>query len=180
MNRPVFVPMLLLVLAWPCSASPAEVYRWVDDQGGVHFGDRPPPNGDVQVLDIESCETPRCRTAQAEAATRLEALQRERQQWWEDYRRREGERAEQRTQEKPEPNNEIPFYKFRLLQPGLSKGEVLLKVGQADVVEDLESPEGGIIAQKWTYLPRLRGGWLSELFFDRAGYLTRLVRTKTF
>ena len=36
----------------PQSAAQDEVYRWVDDKGVVHFGDRPPQQADVEKISI--------------------------------------------------------------------------------------------------------------------------------
>ena len=38
------------VLAGPAAA---EVYRWVDEQGKVHFGDRPPATAPAEALDLD-------------------------------------------------------------------------------------------------------------------------------
>jgi hypothetical protein len=40
MQRSRLLAMLMLILA--SSFATAEVYKWVDDQGAVHYGDRPP------------------------------------------------------------------------------------------------------------------------------------------
>lgn len=37
----------------------AAVYRWVDEQGRVQFGDRPPPGRELETLNIKSVPTPR-------------------------------------------------------------------------------------------------------------------------
>ena len=50
---------LILLIAFATSAS-AGVYRWVDDSGQVHFGDRPPADGAEQVrLPPSSTYAPR-------------------------------------------------------------------------------------------------------------------------
>ena len=36
----------------PQSAAGEEIYRWVDDNGIVHFGDRPPEQADVETISI--------------------------------------------------------------------------------------------------------------------------------
>ena len=45
------VPLLL------CTTVAAEVYRWTDDQGRVHYGERPPAQG-AQRLDLPSTGPP--------------------------------------------------------------------------------------------------------------------------
>jgi len=42
-----------------CSVAQAGAYRWVDEQGGVHYGDRPPPPGKPgQQIDLPSAPAP--------------------------------------------------------------------------------------------------------------------------
>jgi hypothetical protein len=41
--------ILLLTLAAPCRLSPAEIYKWVDANGDVHYGDQPPDTGAESV-----------------------------------------------------------------------------------------------------------------------------------
>lgn len=46
--------LLLATLLWSAfAADAAEVFRWVDDQGRVHFGDRTPVGVKSQVLTVE-------------------------------------------------------------------------------------------------------------------------------
>jgi len=37
----------------------AEVYRWVDDDGRVHFGDQAPQSDQVEALDLPQSEAPK-------------------------------------------------------------------------------------------------------------------------
>jgi hypothetical protein len=30
----------------------AEIHKWVDEDGRIHYGDRPPASGDIEQLDI--------------------------------------------------------------------------------------------------------------------------------
>lgn len=51
----------LLLTLWVSLASVsayAQAYRWVDDNGKVHFGDRPPAGVSVQSLDLPEPQTP--------------------------------------------------------------------------------------------------------------------------
>lgn len=48
--------LLLLLVLMPCALSPAlaaGVYKWVDEQGQVHFGERPPAKGRAQELQLK-------------------------------------------------------------------------------------------------------------------------------
>jgi glutaredoxin len=65
MYRSLSSPVARWVLLAPlllCAASfaHAEIHRWVDDQGKVHFGDRPPPDVEASVvkLRINTYESP--------------------------------------------------------------------------------------------------------------------------
>lgn len=41
----------------PQSAATEEVYRWVDEDGVVHFGDRRPEQADVEMISIPQSQT---------------------------------------------------------------------------------------------------------------------------
>lgn len=49
--------LLVLLLAATASASAGKVYKWVDEHGNVHFGDRPRDNGaeelEIRVRDAQ-------------------------------------------------------------------------------------------------------------------------------
>lgn len=47
------VAMVVMVLAAAGVAQAQQVYRWVDEQGNVHYTDRPPPERDAEPLPIE-------------------------------------------------------------------------------------------------------------------------------
>ena len=49
-------PFLVLVSLLLVTSAQAEVYRWVDDQGRVHFGDRAPQQGQAQALGMAESE----------------------------------------------------------------------------------------------------------------------------
>ena len=48
---------VLATLLLPGLAS-AEVYRWVDDEGNVHFSDKKPADGQAQEIEIETRQPP--------------------------------------------------------------------------------------------------------------------------
>ena len=61
---------LLLTIVFSVSVS-AEVYKWVDDEGRVHFGDRPDAGSNATRLPGFEVSTP---SAQVEASTRGEPV----------------------------------------------------------------------------------------------------------
>jgi len=79
MQRSRLWAMLVLTLA--SAIASAEVYKWLDDQGNVHYGDRPPDTGS----DPQSLTLPPAPTRDADRAERsllqrrlLEAIDAER------------------------------------------------------------------------------------------------------
>ncbi len=85
------------------AAVAADIYRWTDDNGQVHYGERPPEQG-AKRLDMPSTEAPPGSTDAAAAERRarqkrlLDAYTYEREQD-EAEREREDERARQLAQE---------------------------------------------------------------------------------
>jgi len=68
--------IVALVVLFGASAGAAEVYRWTDADGRVHFADSP-PNGiaEVEKLPIHSAPTDPAQLATAETAMALRAKQ---------------------------------------------------------------------------------------------------------
>jgi len=64
--------IITFTLLWMVASSAwvnAGIYKWVDAEGGVHYGDRPPPQSrSSQNLNIQSCDTAECRAQQQRAA----------------------------------------------------------------------------------------------------------------
>lgn len=42
----------LMLTSWSAAVQADKLYRWVDDQGRVHYGDRPPQNQRAQTLKL--------------------------------------------------------------------------------------------------------------------------------
>lgn len=74
-----------LVVFWPLLAD-AEIYKWTDAQGQVHFGERPPAGAEQLTVRPQVIERDPAMQAQQERADR-----------WFDARREE--RAEQQTRD---------------------------------------------------------------------------------
>lgn len=43
---------LLSLICLACSVASAEVYRWTDEDGRVHFGDKPPRDAETEQVEI--------------------------------------------------------------------------------------------------------------------------------
>jgi hypothetical protein len=52
MNRWVFMGLLWLAAGAPVTAG--EVFKWVDKDGAVHYGDRPPDNAGAQQVNLNT------------------------------------------------------------------------------------------------------------------------------
>ena len=53
MKKYVLVVPLCLVCLFTSGACVAEIYKWVDENGRVHFGDAPAENQNVEQVDLE-------------------------------------------------------------------------------------------------------------------------------
>jgi hypothetical protein len=71
-----FVCGLLLATA-PAAPAGSEVFRWVDEQGQVHFGDCPPPDCRSEQIEIAPGPSERSVRAAQERAEQLRAAERE-------------------------------------------------------------------------------------------------------
>lgn len=46
-----WLPLLMLLVAFPVAGQ--GIHKWVDDQGNIHYGDRPPVTVEAELLDIQ-------------------------------------------------------------------------------------------------------------------------------
>lgn len=90
----------LLVLA--CTPAAAQVYRWTDEEGVVHYGDRPPAQGGGEAVDLRPSELgpdhPEVRARRERRERLLRAFAKERRE------RQEKAEAERREREQRERN----------------------------------------------------------------------------
>lgn len=109
MYKPLITITLLLTAA-PVSVQAAEVYKWVDEQGRTHYGDKPADDSALSV-DVES-ENP-------EVDPVLEERRRKRDKLLEqfaDERRKAAEEAEKLAAEKAERERKCEQTRNRLWQ----------------------------------------------------------------
>ncbi|MGD2081980.1 MAG: DUF4124 domain-containing protein [Chromatiales bacterium] len=88
-----------LLSAVVCSSTlGAGVYRWVDEQGRTHFGDRPPVSAEAQAVDLPRPAPPSAGPS-AQAQDR-EKARRKLLEYYDDKRAEEKAAAEQARQER--------------------------------------------------------------------------------
>lgn len=85
MKKSGFLLLLLLLIALFAAG---QVYKWVDEQGGVHFGDRPPRQTDAEEVGVP----------QGPSVEEMDAAQREFQQAIEAREERDRELAEKQEE----------------------------------------------------------------------------------
>jgi hypothetical protein len=136
----------------------AQVYRWVDAKGTVHYSDSPPPAGvSATKLDIDTkpgapapdstdCYTVRCQGERMEERIR--------------HRDEADARAlAERAANAPKPVRGLEFRKYISIQRGMSEGELLSVAGEPDFIADQGTTpvsrrgRGGFEVRTWTYLP---------------------------
>ena len=147
----------------------AQVYRWVDDKGTVHYSDSaPPPGVKATVVDIQAKEGPPSPDTQECYTVRCQGERME-----ERLRRRDeldAKLSAERAKSAPPPTRGLEFRNYISIQRGMSEGELLGIAGQPDFIADqgiaLAAPstvQGGqnvrvparaaLSLKTWTYMP---------------------------
>jgi len=127
--------VLLALLAGFAAAASAQIYRWVDQSGQVHYtNERPPKNVPATVVDPDAKESPpappssECYTIRCQGE-RMEERQRKREA--------EEERAyAERAAAAPKPYRGLEFRKYVSIQRGMTEGELLGIAGEPDIKSD--------------------------------------------
>jgi hypothetical protein len=181
--------LLAAILVLLCAPAAAQIYRWIDQNGAVHYSNvKPPKNVAATKIDESSREaapgpeSAECYTIRCQGE-RMEERQR---------RQEESEariRAE-RAAAQPKPNRGLDFRKYVSIQRGMTEGELLGLAGEPDLKSDqgiaIAAPatvqvdgnlstaaRQGLRMMTWTYLPTpgdpftttitLVGGRVSEI-----------------
>ena len=123
----VVVVLLAPTLAW------AQVYRWVDKAGTVHYSNETPPEGvKAATLPIDtrpgapSPDTRECYTVRCQGE-RMEARLREREA-------ADARAAAERAATAPYPPRGLDFRKYVSLQRGMTEGELVAIAGAPDLL----------------------------------------------
>ena len=128
-------------------------YKWVDDKGVTHYGEKPPPGRAAKEIDatpsgstrepgeVKECHTIQCQYERMRAA-RLQ----------EEAERRATEQAEARKSGGETRNRGMSFDTFRKLSTGMPEGEVLLRAGPPDYQSN-QFLSSGYLGKTWYYYP---------------------------
>jgi hypothetical protein len=124
----------VLLVAASCVAH-AEVYRWVDEKGTVHYSNAAPPAGTkAATVDIDANpgapapESAECYTVRCQGE-RLEQRLARREET-------EARLAAERAALMPKPPRGLDFRRYISIQRGMSTGEVLVIAGDPDLLVD--------------------------------------------
>jgi hypothetical protein len=127
--------LLFTVLSILAFAASAQVYRWVDEKGTVHYSDAaPPPGVNAKRVDIDarsgppSADTTECYTLRCQGERLEQRLARREEA--------EGRLAAERTATAPRPPRGLDFRKYVSIQRGMTEGEVLGIAGDPDLLVD--------------------------------------------
>lgn len=160
--------LLLLGAALPVSA---QVYRWVDAKGTVHYSNTAPPAGVKHTtVDIDakagppSADTTECHTVRCQGERMEERL----------LRRQEAEAriAAQRPPAPPPPRG-LEFRKYISLQRGMSESELVVNAGEPDLVFRDRA------LRTYTYLPTLADPFTTVVSV-RSGRIQEIERIRKF
>ena len=123
------------MLALGATSAFAQVYRWVDAKGTVHYSNVAPPEGvKAKIVDVDvkpgaatpeskDCYTIRCQGERLEERlARREAL--------------EARAAAERAASAPRPPHGLDFRQYVNLARGMSEAELLTVAGQPDMIVD--------------------------------------------
>jgi len=108
MLRPVLCTIALLTttVLLAETAIPAQVFRWIDQDGAIHFGDQPTPGSDASAIELPDPPSrqrvEQARREEQQIKAQGDALERQRL----EREARQAKRAEKRRQEQREAERE--------------------------------------------------------------------------
>ncbi len=150
--------LALLLIIFATQAVAGGVYRWTDEDGNVHFGDRP-PRADTEKTDIpRHTEPPRRAPAHnpysvVEQAARIDArdnaaLQRRNAAWARDVADHEMRKAEEKRLRNARIQGEVV--------PGMGADIVRRMMGTPDTINRSDYGRGW--EEQWVYYEPVSGG----------------------
>jgi len=127
--------MLAATLLFAAQHAAAQVYRWVDENGTVHYSQSaPPPGVKSKLLDIEVKEGPPspdskdCYTVRCQGERMEERIARREEL--------DAKLAADRAANAPRPVRGLDFRKYVSIERGMTEGELLGIAGEPDFIAD--------------------------------------------
>jgi hypothetical protein len=165
----------LLLVAMLVAAAPAaaQVYRWVDDRGRVHYSnDTPPPGVQASTVNINaqpgppSADTAECHTLRCQGE-RMEQRMARREVL-------DAQLAAERAAVSPPPVRGLEFRRYVSIQRGMSEGELLGIAGEPDLqVGNSRS------SRTYTYMPTPADPFTTTITLLR-GRVSEIERVRRF
>jgi hypothetical protein len=166
--------LLTLMLALASASALAQVYRWVDAKGTVHYSnEKPPDTARATVVpfidarpgppspDSQDCYSVRCQGERMEEriARRDEA---------------EAKATAARVAAAPRPPNGLEFRKYISIQRGMTEGEMLVIAGTPDLVA-----RDGWAIRTYTFFPTVSDPFTTSISVVN-GRVSGLERNRKF
>jgi hypothetical protein len=185
---------VFLLIAFNQGAS-AQIYRWTDANGQVHFSNAaPPPGVKATVVDANAKEGPsapdsaECYTVRCQGE-RMEERQRKRDL-------EESRIAAERAAATPKPYRGLEFRRYISIQRGITEGELLGIAGEPDLVADqgvaISAPtsvqgtrnvvvaaRAGLVMKTYTYMPTPADPFTTTITLV-GGRVSEIERTRKF
>jgi hypothetical protein len=164
--------LLLAFLLCATSAS-AQIYRWVDEKGTVHYSNSSPPNGvQATVFDREaragppSPDSAECYTVRCQGERLEQRLARQQEL--------DARLAAERTAAMPPPPRGLDFRSYISLSRGMSEGELITIAGPPDLLFS------DVFAVKhYTYLPTTVNPFTTTILVI-SGRINQIERVRKF
>jgi len=165
--------LFLIALLAAAAPAAAQIYRWTDASGRVHFSNAtPPPGVKAVVVDAGAKESALAPAEEAQGKD-CYTLRCQGERMEERQRRREAAEAKEfaeRAANAPRPPRGLEFRKYVSIQRGMTEGELLSIAGAPDFVSDqgvaydapafvqtdryvVSGARVGMTLKTWTYLP---------------------------
>jgi hypothetical protein len=163
MNRLLII--VLAALTAPAGAG-AQTYKWVDERGVTHYGEKPPAGQPARTVETRPggvVETGGYLQEKLEAERRRQA--------------QEPARPQPATVPPPAPVRGMDFATFIQLQRGMTEGELLLRAGRPDH-ESIENIRHDIV-KTYYYFPTVSDPYTTVVTL-RGGRILNLERIRKF
>jgi len=169
MNRFLLISLLMI----NATTADAQVYRWVDAKGTVHYSNSTPPKGvNATVIDVEakpgapSPESAECYTVRCQGERLEQRLARREQAEARDYAAR--------IAATPKPPRGLDFRSYISLQRGMREGELVTIAGAPDLLFwDARA------VKTYTYLPTPADPFTTTVTLTR-GRISEIDRVRKF